>query len=213
MTGVNPFLEISPKREEVLFGIDITKVKDYAKLLAGGNVLVIVSGGIGSGKSVVEMKIEKELPSTVNKYKLVCSPGLSNDLKAFKPKNKNVIIIEKFHMILALGEKKIKEVLDTIGDMISPETSFLITSTPELAASIMHLSHKIRNVSVFDIQPLSLENTRKLIALKLNKKNTADLSPFTEKEVKHIWETSKGNPKMILLLCASLYEAKRNELR
>lgn len=213
---MNPFLSISPKKDNPLFGIDISKIKYYAKKISEGNTIVIISGQLGSGKSAVVMAIEKALPRTMHKVKLICSPGLNESLKSIKVKGKTVIIIEKFYMAVAFGEKELKAILNTIGEMLNKNTSFIITSTPELAATIPQLSEKIKNVHIFDVPQLSFEDAKKLIIWRLNQvreKESESLEPFTESELMHIWKTSKGNPKMILLLCASLYDAKRGKLQ
>ena len=211
MVEVNPFSSISPRKEETLLGIDESKLKDLAKQLTEGNIILIISGGSGSGKSLVEMKIEDEIPKKIKTIKLVCTPKLPEELNALKLKDKTVVVIEKFHMVLALGEQTIRHILDTIGEMLNLKTSFLITATPELAAAMPHISNKIRNVRMFEIPPLSFEDANKLVASRLNKiraKPSHDITPFTEHELMHIWKTSRGNPKLILLLCASLYETK-----
>jgi hypothetical protein len=199
----NPFLEIHPKKEEKLFGITPGLIKEYVKKLTVPGTIVILSGGFGAGKSVVALKIEKELKK-INKVKLICSPDLVQGLMNTKKKGKTVVFVEKFYLCLALGERSIKRIIDTIGEMAGKGFSFLITATPELAATIPQLSDKLKGVVSFELPPLSLEDAKRLISARLGGK----LDPFTEDEVRHVWRTSNGNPKMILLLCASLYDAK-----
>ena len=204
MVEINPFLAIAPKKEHKLIGLDKKKVRDFAKQLAKGGSIVVISGSHGSGKSAVSLKIEKELPKMIKKIKLVCSPSLAEELKGLKAKRRNVVFIEKFSMCLALGESTLRNILDMVGSMLDKGVSFVVTSTPELTATMPFLSDKLKHMLVFDIPSMSLEDAKQFIASRLG----GGLGPFTENEILQIWKTSNGNPKMMLLLCASLYEAK-----
>jgi len=209
----NPFLSIIPEKQEPLFGIDNPKIKDYAKKLSEGNSIVIISGEAGSGKSALVFKLEKQLPKKIKKIKTICSPRLSKELKEIKTKGKTVIFIEKLHVCMSLNEAELKNTIDTIGNMLSKNMSFVLTATPTLAATIPYLSNKLKNILVFDIPPLSLGDAKKLVVSRLNKirkKRSDSISPFTENEIMQVWRKSNGNPKMVLLLCASLYGAKES---
>jgi archaellum biogenesis ATPase FlaH len=157
------------------------------------------------------MKLESELPKSVKKIKLLCSLNLKKELKSLKAKKKTVVFIEKFFICLSLKENDIRTIVNDIASMVHSGLSVVITASPTLAASIPYMSNKLSNVLVFDIPPLSFEDTQKMVALRLNeirKKKSDSITPFTENEILQVWRTANGNPKMILLLCASLYEAK-----
>jgi len=210
MAGKNPFFSIEPRKEHI-FGIDLKKLKDYAKRLAKGGTLVIISGEHGAGKSAVSMKLESELPKSIKKIKLLCSLNLKKELKSLKAKKKTVVFIEKFFICLSLKENDIRTIVNDVADMIHSGLSFVITAPPPLAASIPYMSNRLNNVLVFDIPPLSLGDTKKMVSLRLNevrRKKSDKIEPFTENEILQVWRNANGNPKMILLLCASLYDAK-----
>jgi type II secretory pathway predicted ATPase ExeA len=212
----NPFLDIVHKGDEkvILNESSKKKISSLSKELAKKHNIIFVVGEFGSGKSLIVSQIEKSLPKKFEKVKLVFSMELINELRSFPSdkivKKKLVVFIDRFELSDAIDDKKLKRMLKVIYDTSMAGVGYVITCTPATIARIFSLFDEIKSRSkVYNVPPLTLEQTKKLIIERLNKvrkKKSNSIEPFTTSQIKHIWGASKGNPRMILLLCASLYE-------
>ncbi len=62
---------------------------------------------------------------------------------------------------------------------------------------------------VLEVPPLSFDEAKKLAIQRLDEvrsQGKGSLAPFTEDELRKVYNNSKGNPRLILMLLASLYE-------
>ena len=123
-----------------------------------------------------------------------------------------IVIMDQFDLITGTQEDYVRNVLDVIKDKTIKGLTFVISLTPSTMKYITKLDKSFSNMtSTLEIPPLSYENAKKLVIERLNevrKTKSDSLDPFTEEEFKHIYEKSKGNPRLILLLCSSLYDKK-----
>ena len=210
----NPFLDIVHTGDEkvIMDQKALKKIKSLSKELVKNRPVIFIVGEFGSGKTLVEKEIEKGIPKKFEKKKLIFSVDLANELKAIPAKRKKelIVFIDKFELSNVLSDEKLKKLLNLIHKTSLAGVGYIITCTPSTIARVFSLSDKLKSYSkVFNVPPLTLEQTKKLIIERLNKvrrKKSNSLEPFTMKHVKNIWQASKGNPRMILLLCASLYE-------
>ena len=212
----NPFLEISHRGDEkvIMDAQSIKKIKTLSKELTKSNIILFIVGEPGSGKTLSEKEIEKNIPKRFEKKKLIFSLNLINELKSIPAektlKKKIIIFVDKFELSDVIKDEKLKKILNLIINTSKTGVGYVITCTPATLARLFGLSDKLKIYSkVYSVPALSLEQAKKLITSRLNiirKKKMNSIAPFTASQIKNIWKTSKGNPRMILLLCASLYE-------
>jgi len=212
----NPFLSIIPRKDEKLIGIKedvdeiIKKLSDFEK----GKILFI-SGEYGSGKSLVVRELEKRLEGKFEKFKFLTNTELIHNLRNI-PTEKSIekeilVFIDRMDLLDVMKETDIKKILELISELSRMGVSFVISVTPKVLDMIFKNSDLKEKSIVYEMKPFTLEQTKEFILNRLNEariEKSNDLSPFSEKEVEMIWKKSKGNPRMILLLCATLYDAK-----
>lgn len=213
---MNPFLYIVPREEEKLvnkeFLEDLKKKVD--KVFKGG-CIIILNGEYGSGKTLLADKVKEYILKNEKielKY-FFFVPQIAAQIKNLKEKEKEIfVIIDGFDLIMGVDDEVKKEILSEIYNKIESGISFLITCNEKTKNEIFEIFPKLKEKSeVLKIPPLSYEETKKLIIERLNevrKEKSNSLEPFSEAEVRRIWERSRGNPRMVLLLCSSLFDAK-----
>ncbi|MCD6576070.1 MAG: hypothetical protein J7K73_02845 [Nanoarchaeota archaeon] len=212
----NPFLDIMHKGDEkvIMDKKALQKIKSLSKELAKNHIILFIAGDYGSGKSLVEKEIEKNIPRSFKKRKLIFSSDLIHELGKIPAeeilKKKLIVFIDKFELSDAISDEKLKKILDLILNTSKSGVAYVISCTPNTIARLFSISDELRKYSkVYNVPALTFEQAKKLIIIRLNKvrkKKTNSISPFTESQLKNIWKASNGNPRMILLLCASLYE-------
>ncbi len=125
-------------------------------------------------------------------------------------KSKKIVSIDKFELSDVLSDTKLIKLINILLAKSKSGVGFIISCTPQTIVRLFSLSDKLRQYSkVFNVPKLTFNQAKQLIIIRLNnirKQKSNSLSPFNEHQIKDIWKTSNGNPRMILLLCASLYE-------
>ncbi|MCD6547237.1 MAG: ATP-binding protein [Nanoarchaeota archaeon] len=217
----NPFYSIAHKGDEkiIMPASEIKKIKDLAKKVCKNNILFVV-GEPGSGKSLVEKELEKAIPKNYGVRKLLFTVDLLNELRALPSevvlrKKKFIVFIDKFELSDVVDDKKLKKILDVISETSKAGVGFVISCLPQTLARVFEISDELKKSSiVYNVPRLTYEQAKMLVISRLNsvrKKKSNSIEPFTEHELKSIWRTSNGNPRMILLLCANIYENKKSD--
>ena len=118
-------------------------------------------------------------------------------------------------LIEVMDDLKVKKIIELILIATKTTVSFVISITPDQLDRMFSIESELKEAAiVHKMKPLSYNQTKDFILVRLNearKEKSEKLDPFNEKEVKNIWHKSKGNPRMILLLCATIYDAKINQ--
>ena len=215
----NPFFDIVHDGDEtILISKEETKkIKDLTKKLIKDKEILIVVGRAGSGKTLVELEITKNIPKNYKKMEFVFGVDIINELRCVtteKILKKNLIVfVDRMELAEAFDEKKLKKVIDLIIETSKAGVCYVISCDPETLARMYCISDKLSKMStVHNVPGLTFEQAKKLVVSRLNMdraKKSNSLTPFTESQIKNIWQTSKGNPRMILLLCANLYSILR----
>lgn len=215
MVEENPFLHIIPREGEKAVGLEVDKIKKLLRSVVKENAIIVISGEYGSGKSLVVYAISKSLPKKIIKHNFVFGIDLLGELKGIPietvEKGKIVVFIDKFDLIEAFNDVKALELLDIISELTRAGVSFVIPTSAETYSRLSELSDEFRGIAtVYHVPALTLEETKTLVIERLNevRKKSDRLFPFSEREIHKIWKTSHGNPRMILMICASLYEIK-----
>lgn len=209
----NPFLEIVASGEEEIVGSKfkefLEKVKKEIPKLIGGERIILIVGEPGSGKSLVIKKITKDLKKRKVEV-LSFSPKLIDDLRNVR--EKEAIVIENFHLIEAINSEEAKRIMDLVLELTNAGVTFILEASPSTVQMLKKLGGKVaRQLEVFEVPRLSQEDLYEFILSKLRKargKKIKDIEPFTREDIAKIWEKSKGNPRMAILLAQVLYDIK-----
>jgi len=214
----NPFAYITPRENEKIIdrvGVYKGLESKILETLEKGNI-ILLEGDYGSGKSLLVQKLNANLKEKIKIINLNFTGIILNDLRKLplEKKREILVIIDSFDFIKSLNENDFKKVLDLIIELKNRGLSFLLLINKQTIKMIEKVSRRFKKESyVISIPPLDYRFSRELILSRLNevkdKKGSSIL--FSEKEMKEIWRNSRGNPRMLLLLCENLFERKIKE--
>lgn len=212
----NPFLIIVPDeygklidREEVIIDLE----KKTMNALDGGT-LILFSAGYGMGKSIIKEKLKKKLKRKVKVIEFNFTNFIADDIRnlPFEKKKDILVIIERFDLIEGMSKNNKNKILNLIIERNNKGLTFLLLCTPDVVKKLFDLNDNFEKRSeIVTVSEMTFEEARQMVVSRLNtmrKAKSGSIEPFTEFEMTEIWKKSKGNPRMILLLCASLYDRK-----
>lgn len=217
--NTNPFLSIVPRKGEKMFGMSEKSILLMAEGVSKGKKLLLISGDYGSGKSIIADKIEKNLASDVKIEKWMFSVDIANQLRSLPMeealRRKVAVFIDKFELSDVMDDKTLMKILQLMVDITKMGVSFVIDVNPKTVMRIYELDDAFKSLSeLYTVKPLVFHEVKDLVLSRLNEVRTTktqDLSPFSEKELMDVWKKSQGNPRMILLILANLYDIKMAE--
>jgi len=171
-------------------------------------------GDYGSGKTLLLREVKryaKQRNCEVIEFNV--AHDILDKVFSLREEKKDVIVfIDQFDLLAGADEEHFKNILEALKGKTIEGMTFVITLTPSTLKYISKLDKGFYNMlRKFEIPPLSYEDARRLIIARLNEvreKKSDSLAPFTEEEVRELYEKSKGNPRLLLLLCSSLYDRK-----
>jgi len=212
----NPFIHITPRPKEEIIGAK-NVLKDLSKGLndvINSNRILMLTGKPGSGRSLMTREfiklIKKRKGLHVKEFSL--SNRLIHDLNLCSAKKcRDFYIIKEFEFYESMDKDLLKKLINKIVNLNGKGIKFFLSTTSESVADILSLNDEFKSKArIITIPPLTLPEAKKLIISRLNeiRKDKNSLSPFSEKEVTYIWKKSRGSPRMILMICASLFDAK-----
>lgn len=216
----NPFLYITPRNKDLLIGrIEFLKKVEKTVLSSLDKpVIVAVNGEFGIGKTLfIEKAIKKlEKKKSIKLYDFDFNLNTLNDLRNIptekKLKKQIVIVVDRFELILSLTPEIQKKILKIMGELSKAKVTIIIATSSSLIKKVINLDSSIkRYFKILNVPALNFDETKELILSRLNEsrpKKSNKLEPFTNKEVKMIHKQAKGNPRLVLLLCATLFEEK-----
>lgn len=217
--NTNPFLSIVPRKGEKMFGISEKNILLMADGVSKGKKLLLISGDYGSGKSLIAEKIEKNITSDVKIEKWMFTVDLANQLRSLPMeetvRRKVAVFIDKFELSDVIDDKALAKILELIVEITHMGVSFIIDVNPKTVMRLYDLDAAFKNLSeLYTVKPMIFQEVKELVIARLNEVRTThghDLAPFTERDLMDIWKKSHGNPRMILLILANLYDIKMAE--
>ncbi|MDD5182198.1 MAG: hypothetical protein PHC66_03440 [Candidatus Nanoarchaeia archaeon] len=217
--NANPFLSIVPRKGEKMFGISEKNILLMAEGVSKGRKILLISGDYGSGKSLIAEKIEKNIDSNVKIEKWMFTVDLANQLRSLPIeealKRKVAVFIDRFELSDVMDDTSLIKILKLIVEITKMGVSFIIDITPKTIMRLYDLNPEFKNISeLYTVKPMIFQEVKELVLSRLNEIRTtrsSDISPFTERELMDIWKKSHGNPRMILLILANLYDIKMAE--
>jgi type II secretory pathway predicted ATPase ExeA len=213
----NPFLSIVPRRNEKIIDM-VSIVKELRELVTEalkGDVLIVLKGGYGSGKTLISEHLAKFLKKkNVEVRRLTCTQEIMDDIRAIPDEHKKdiFVVVDGLEVCMGMGEVMTNKLLDLLMERSSKGLTFLLECTPDVLERFCSLNRRFEKFSmVVNIMPIGYDEARELVVSRLNEireRKSESVEPFTEDELKKYWETSHGNPRMILMLCQSMYDRK-----
>ncbi|MBN1924039.1 MAG: hypothetical protein JW791_04755 [Nanoarchaeota archaeon] len=216
----NPFLFITPRDKDLLVGRQsfLDQVKTTVMKSLDSQAIITINGDFGIGKTLFVEKAVSDLEKRkdIKLFKWDFNLNTLNDLRTLpnekELKKQIVVTIDRFELILSLSNILQNKILKIMTDLVKSKITLIITTSDDLLKKIKNIEPKIKSFfKVLNVPPMNFEETKRLIVSRLNesrKKKSDSIEPFTNDEVKQIYKNSKGNPRMVLLLCASLFEDK-----
>jgi archaellum biogenesis ATPase FlaH len=211
----NPFLSIVPRRNEDI--IDMVSIVNELKELAikalNGDVLIVLKGTYGSGKTIIAEQISRILKKKkIDVRRMPCTQEILNDVRSIPEERKKdiFVIIDGLDICMGMDETTINKFLNILMERSQKGLTFLMECTPEVLDLFNNTNPRFSSSSkIVDVTPMGYDEARELIVSRLNEiraKKSDSIDPFTEEELKKYWKTSKGNPRMLLMLCQSIYD-------
>lgn len=207
----NPFLTIVPVEGEKL----LDREQEIAELhlavnreLKGDVGGIVVKGDPGVGKT----SLVRYVLSTINSPNVnIVYRILDNDtvhfLATLKLDRTYLIAIDDVNNEEGFADNKRIEFHNFLEENSSKVHFILIDNRKrDISKEI-----KIENLKIIELGGLSYEDIKNLVIDRLNtirNKPSNDISPFTEKELKQVYEKTKGNPRFVLLILATLFDEK-----
>jgi archaellum biogenesis ATPase FlaH len=226
MININPFLFITPrdKSDELIGRFDFfEKIKKTVLESLDKPVIVTINGDFGIGKSLFVKKAMQDLSAKKNLKLFYLDFNLNtlNDLRNMPTEKKIgkqiVVLIDRFELLLSLSNNLQEKIVKLMNNLCEAKITLIITTSDDLLKKMAKMEAKLKkHFKVLNVPPINLNEAKKLIISRLDevrKNNKGSIKPFTENEVKKIHKNAKGNPRIILMLLASLYEEYENKIK
>jgi Cdc6-like AAA superfamily ATPase len=226
MININPFLFITPrdKSDELIGRFDFfEKIKKTVLESLDDNAIVTINGDFGIGKSLFVKKAMEDLSKkkSLKLFYLDFNLNTLNDLRNIpteKELGKQIIVlIDRFELLLSLSNNLQEKIIKLMTDLCESKITLILTTSDDLLKKMTKMdAHLKKYFKVLNVPPVSLTEAKKLIISRLDevkKTNKGTIKPFTEDEVYKIHKNAKGNPRIILMLLASLYEDYENNMQ
>ncbi|MDD4353136.1 MAG: hypothetical protein PHN56_01625, partial [Candidatus Nanoarchaeia archaeon] len=128
-----------------------------------------------------------------------------------------IVIIDRFELILSLSNSLQEKIVKLMADLCESKITLILTTSDDLLKKMTKMDEKLKKYfKVLNVPPISLVEAKKLVISRLDEVKKADkgtIRPFTENEIEKIHKNAKGNPRIILMLLASLYEDHKSKIQ
>lgn len=216
-TDMNPFMNITPRDNESMIGRKAfyEYIKSGTEKALNGEKIIIISGDYGSGKTIIIDRLIRLLEKNkIEVIELSVTKNILNDLRDLPmEKDKDIfVIIDRFDLTEGFEKKDLTKLLDFIEELAVQGLTFLIKTTQSALKRARPLSNNFTSrLLVHHLPMLDYTFARQMVIDRLNESRKIQndlLEPFTDEELRTIWKKASGNPRMVLMLCASLYDQK-----
>ncbi len=188
----NPFLNIVPSEDEPF--IETVNMNEVEAKLKNSNILLIV-GEVGSGKSHLILELKRRFGGKIIRL----SSKILDEIREVKD---GIVYLEDFDLINGFPREFQDKLIQLIKDKSELGVKFVIEITPKVEKKLNIQAEKI------EIPKIDFELAKKIVEQKLQKEGIRNV--FDESELKNIWKKSGGNPRLFLMLLATMYDLKVN---
>lgn len=216
---MNPFMEIVPRESEALVDRQsfFKELKEGAESSLDGRKILALEGTYGSGKTIVVNKLIALLKrNKIEVITLSVTGDIINELRNLPlEKGRDIfVVIDRFDLVESMDRDDIKKILDLMLEFSGKKLTFLVKTTESALRKARDVSEEFSSrLSVHRLPMLDYEYAKQMAIDRLNEARTSkknSLEPFTDDEFRKLWDKANGNPRMILMLCAALYEQRRD---
>lgn len=210
----NPFIFSEGKEE--LVGREEVLEELFGKVMKQEAPLIFFIGRIGSGRTFFIKKLKQKIESETDKEieALTLTSRAIKDLEEVPEKSEKglVYVLDMFERMRDLDRDMQSKVIDSVDRKNEAGIGFILLITPPtldfLENEYRAFFEKAKKVK---LRSLTFKEARDLIKLRLDRIDENFPEIFSKRELRKIWREGKGNPRTILLTCASLFEKKVNE--
>ena len=207
---VNPFASVAPRKKE--FAPEKKKIVEDVIKEIKKNSFFVIYGERGVGRTLIVEKIVEYFKKKQKVEFFDFDKGLLYNLKKREQSDaKSIIVVETVEIV---DNEFLDCIFEELIELHRRGNTIIITTTVETFNFLKSKKVLRRVITSYKIPNLTYDESRDMIVERLNEvrtKKSDSVEPFTEKEVRYIWKKSKGNPKMILLICSFLYHTKAIE--
>jgi len=207
----NPFNLVVPRDEEELINEDfLKKLSADIKKRVSDRRFIVLEGYYGTGKSLYLKRLYKRLKT--KKQELDFTEVIVTVLEGKVPVKNKSLFIKNFDLMQGLNDDQVFRLAQAILKLTKEGMIILAACRKETLKKLYEANPLIRSkTNRIALPSLSFEQVRDLIIKRLNEfrpKPNESLEPFTISELRVIWRKAKGNPRLIMLLLAPLFEQR-----
>ena len=217
----NPFIVItSTGEEEVVDRVEESiDLQLYINEVINNGGIILINGDPGVGKSTiinfVLRDIKKRDDIKVNKDSF--TPSVLSKIKSLSKETgkKLLVILDDFNNIELIDKDQRDGIIRLLNELGSIGIGIIVVNNTKNNKT-QKLINKIKTkFYIINVRGMKDEDIKKIIINRLNlirKTKSNSLSPFTEEEIDKIIKEARGNPRIVLLICATLYDTKKEKL-
>jgi len=207
----NPFNLLVPRDDELMINESFlkelsAKIKERVK----NRRFVVLEGDYGSGKSLYLKRLYKRLKT--KKQMLDFTEVIITVLEGKVPEKNKSLFILNFDLMNGFNDDQVYRLSEALLKLTSEGMILLVGCRRETLKRLYEVNPLIRSkTNRLRVPSLSFDEVKELVLNRLNEvrpKSKDSLEPFSVKELKTVWRKANGNPRLIMLLLAPLYEQR-----
>ncbi len=217
----NPFIVItSTGEEEVVDRVEESiDLQLYINEVINNGGIILINGDPGVGKSTIINFVLRDIKKRddIKVIKDSFTPSVLSKIKSLSKETgkKLLVILDDFNNIELIDKDQRDGIIRLLNELGSIGIGIIVVNNTKNNKT-QKLINKIKTkFYIINVRGMKDEDIKKIIINRLNlirKTKSNSLSPFTEEEIDKIIKEARGNPRIVLLICATLYDTKKEKL-
>lgn len=217
----NPFIAItSTGEEEIVDRIEESiDLQLYINEVINNGGIILINGDAGIGKTTIINAVLKDImkKQDIKVIKDSFTPSILSKIKNLSkdPNNRLLIILDDFNNIDMINKSQQERIINLLNELANNGIGIIIVNNTKIKSRQKLINQIKSKFYILNVKGMSSEDIKKIIINRLNlvrKIKNDSLSPFTEEEIEKIIKRANGNPRVVLLICATLYDTKKEKL-